>query len=322
MTKLTVGVCGTGQYSAQVAEALQQHPNFEIVWVVTPPPKPIGRQQTLTPSPLDTWASTHNLSVFHVSKKLSDLQSTLQTAPPIDYLLVISFGYLIPDWLLRLPKIAPVNVHPSALPKYRGSSPGQFVLLYGETTSAVSIMVMNTKFDQGAIIAQIPMSVTNQDTQTSYYDQAFALAADQLPNILQEFARNPISTPQASADANQPIARRLTREDGYLPISIVEAAIKASSKPINSKDHPILGPVLQELLTHQPSLTPAQLLDRASRALTPWPGIWTTLPQYKDRTNVRMKILETSLPRPDLAHIHRIQFEGETARAFDHNYLP
>jgi methionyl-tRNA formyltransferase len=68
-------------------------------------------------------------------------------------LLVVDFGYLIPTWLLQLPAIAPLNIHPSELPKWRGSSPGQFALLFKnlgrETTqTAVTLMVMNEGLDQ------------------------------------------------------------------------------------------------------------------------------------------------------------------------------
>ena len=308
----SIGFCGTGPYSVQCARALHADIRFQVTWVVTPPPKPVGRHNILTPSPLDAWATERGITVYHVGTKLNNLEGPLTEAQPIDFLLVVSFGYLIPDWLLHLPKIAPVNVHPSAIPLYRGSSPGQFALLYGETESAVSIMEMNTKFDQGAVIRQLPLPLLPLVDQQKYYDQAFSLAAENLPQILQEYAKNPVATAQASLPAHAPLARRLKRDDGFIPWSVWQAALsgEATWQPQWLAE---LGPVLAQLQQSQPDLTPAALLDRAVRALTPWPGVWTLAPEYKGKSDTRLKILSGTIDGKQY-HPIRLQYEGEPAK--------
>jgi len=306
---MQVGFCGTGEYSVICAQALQQHPHFQVSWAITPAPKPVGRKKTITPSPLDVWAQQQGLPVIHITNQLKDLESQIATLPPIDYLLVVSFGYLIPTWLLDLPKIGAVNVHPSDLPKFRGSSPGQFVLLYGERTSAVSVMLMNTKFDQGAIIQQLPMTLSPLENQETYYQKAFALAQENLPQILQEYAIRKESTPQLTAADNAPLARRLSREDGFIPYSAVLAAQRG--EPFTTQMVIEFGPALQDLLAAQPQLTPAQCLDRAMRAFHPWPGIWTIVPEYKGKQDVRQKLIAGSLETNGRYILHSVQFEGE-----------
>ena len=51
--KITVGFCGTGEYSVACAQALQSAPDLEVIWAITQSPKPVGRKKTITPSPLD-----------------------------------------------------------------------------------------------------------------------------------------------------------------------------------------------------------------------------------------------------------------------------
>jgi len=319
--RLRVGFCGTGEYSVKCAEGLftdltgkdETKSLFEVKWVVTPSPKPVGRRQTLTPSPLDQWAAAQNITAYHVEDKLSALRERLAAAPEIDFLVVVSFGYLIPSWLLELPKIAPINVHPSALPLYRGSSPGQFVILYGETESAVSIMKMNTKFDQGSVISQLPLAVSPLETQASYYDRAFELAQLKLPQVLREYAEGRLEQAQAAPPPDSPLARRLTRDDGYVSWELVEQARGGvSSSPLLTKPR-YLGPVLAELVARQPDLTPADLLDRAVRALTPWPGVWTTVPEYKGKKSVRLKIHSGKINHNQYT-LHLVQYEGENPR--------
>ncbi len=173
---LRFAVCGTTERTVQCANALAAHSGFELVWGVCPTPRIVGRKKVLSPSPLEEWLRTHNVPIHHVEKSLRPIRQELEQETPIDFLLVVDFGYLVPEWLIALPKIAPINVHPSDLPKYRGSSPGQFALLYGEKDSAVAIMRLTAGLDEGPIIQALEFSVVPQETQESYYSKAFDLA--------------------------------------------------------------------------------------------------------------------------------------------------
>jgi methionyl-tRNA formyltransferase len=303
-----VGVCGTTERTVRVAEKLRSDPRFAIKWVVTPPPSSIGRKQILTPNPIETWASEHDLPIFPVEKSLTPLRESLAAAPAVDFLLVVDFGYLVPDWLLQLPKIAPINIHPSDLPQLRGSSPGQYVLLYGETESAVDIMRMTEGFDEGPIIARLPLAVEPTETAETYYQTAFALAAEKLPQILVDYAAERTEKPQISK-TTLTVAKRFSRQDGYIQYSILEAAqngASAAAEPLEA-----LSPILREVLSAQPNLSIAALIERAVRALSPWPGVWTTVPDYKGRSGVRQKILASHLNNQGKLVIDRAQHEGE-----------
>lgn len=301
---MKIGVCGSTERTVQCVNSLASDARFEISWVVTPPPKPVGRKQHITPSPLESWARERNIPVIHVEKSLKPLQPLLEEQSPVDFLLVVDFGYLVPQWLLDLPKIAPINVHPSDLPKYRGSSPAQFALLYGETESAVCIMRMTAGLDEGPIIQSLPFSVDSNETAESYYRKAFVIAANALPETLVRYAENRAETAQPEKSTT-PVAKRFSREDGYIPYSIIEDI--QNSSPAKKEG---LGPILSEVLALQPSATVVQLVERAVRALSPWPGVWTVVPEYKGRTNIRCKIISAHINNGRFV-IDEQKFDGE-----------
>ena len=113
---------GTNNFVVPIFESLSnQH---EIVAVFTRAPKPIGRKHILTPSPVHVWAESHGLNVYTSIKEFD------RVAEKPDMIVVISYGVILRDNVLNT---APcINIHPSALPKYRGPSPIRTAILNGD----------------------------------------------------------------------------------------------------------------------------------------------------------------------------------------------
>lgn len=303
---LTIGLAGTTIHTVHCAAALRQAAGFEIAWVLTPPPQPIGRRQELTPNPVQQWAAEQQLPIIPVTGKLApELQTQLAVQP--DVLLVVDFGYLVPRWLLEWPKLAPINIHPSLLPRWRGSSPGQFVLLSGETESAVTIMIMGAGLDTGPLLWQQRFPVDPTWTQTEYYRHSFALAATALPQVLRQLAAGQLTPHPQPAASPTPTARRLAKSDGFIPWKVLAKAAR-----INSVDQENLGADSPaELLVELQSFTKADwptLIAHAVRGLSPWPGVWTLMPTAKGPK--RLKILAVSQTPAGHLELTRVQLEG------------
>ncbi|MFZ2049152.1 MAG: methionyl-tRNA formyltransferase [Minisyncoccia bacterium] len=85
-----------------------------------------------------------------------------------DVFIVASFGKILPDWLIYMPKFKTLNVHPSLLPKLRGPSPIQGAILSGEKTG-VTIQRINERMDEGPILAQkeveLPLNLGYSETE-------------------------------------------------------------------------------------------------------------------------------------------------------------
>lgn len=217
--KISIAFAGSTSRSLSLLKSLAQHPDFAISWVLTPSPKKVGRQQQLKKSPLQIWAEDHNILVELVEEKVSPLPANFSTP---DYLLVVDFGYLIPGWLLELPNRASLNIHPSALPRWRGSSPGQFVLLSGETTSAVSLIKLTSKLDAGPIIAQEFFEVDASWTSADYYKHSFDLTQQHLPNWLLAYHQQQLPEKPQPEKSPTPLAKKIKKSDAFIEWMLLE----------------------------------------------------------------------------------------------------
>lgn len=285
------------------AEALLSSGWFQLAWVLTPQPKPVGRKKTLTPNPVDGWAESQNVPKVLIEKKLDhSVKNQVAPLPTVDFLLVVDFGYLVPSWLLELPEVAPVNVHPSALPSWRGSSPGQFSLLYGEKTSASTIMIMSEGLDEGPILTQVPFDVDPNWTQTGYYARGFELAAEVLPDTLKKLAAGQLQPTPQPTDSPTPIARQLRKSDAFVDWQLL-ASVIAGSQP---KDVGGTSQLLCSLAENTPWPT---VLEQASRAFSPWPVLWTELPTAKGLR--RMKIISAEVVSETELRLNQVQIAGQ-----------
>lgn len=316
-------IAGSTAHTTLVATALADDHRFEIKAIVTPEPKPIGRQQTITQNPLHEFATAHKIPTVLVSHKLDAVCQTqlveLVGATPVDFLLVVDFGYYVPSWLLKLAKTQPLNIHPSLLPRWRGSSPGQFVILTGEEESAVSLITVAKAMDQGDIWYQRTFDVDPSWHTDEYYQYAFSLIAPLMPQILVDVATGNLTPIAQPTESPTVMAGRLTKAESFIPWSVLRAAhtqetawIKKAkvdlaktvvSEP--SKDLTFLAELLKKA---KPADWPA-ILNRASKAFSPWPKLWTLAPTVKG--DQRLIILETDLVANKL-ELPQLQLEGKT----------
>jgi len=147
--------------------ALAEDKRFEIVWVVTQWDKPVGRWMEMAENIIKQEAQRLTCNVerstfiqtpsrLHPEKSEEGRQFTqrLKEKNP-DFLVVIAYGKIIPQAILDIPKIAPINVHGSLLPKYRGASPIQSCLLNDEKETGITIMKMDAEMDTGNMIDKL-----------------------------------------------------------------------------------------------------------------------------------------------------------------------
>ncbi len=316
-----IAIAGSTTHTVRMATALQADPRFEVTYTISPAPKPVGRQQVLTANPLAEWARDSQLENLEVARRLDDpLRAIIIAAGEIDLLLVVDFGYLIPQWLLDWPKIAPLNIHPSALPKWRGSSPGQFALLFEgladhDQHSAITLMVMSAGLDEGPIIAQLPFAIEPTWTQTEYYQHAFALLAPQLPDLLVTFAKDPSRLTPQPATSPTMVARRLNKADSYVPWPTLRQLQQGQfyETPKSSEASGLLLALLTNSQLCPNAATQIRLISNACRAFQPWPKLWTLLPTHKGEQ--RMQILSVTANAQQL-QLEQVQIEGKSPCRF------
>ena len=129
--------------------------NFKPSLIVTTPDKPQGRKLEIKPNVVKTWAIQHNVQVLNPSKLDSEFIENLKLKIN-DYplFIVASYGKIIPNEIIELPKHKTLNIHPSLLPQYRGASPLPTAILEDTKKTGITIMQLNKEMDHGPIVAQ------------------------------------------------------------------------------------------------------------------------------------------------------------------------
>ncbi len=227
---------GTHEFAVEILRALVHDPAIRVVGVVTQPDRPVGRKQTLQAPPVKIFAEQHNLSL---SQPLSLKGYALEYGTH-DLNIVAQYGKLIPQHIIETPKHGTINVHTSLLPKYRGASPIQAALLNGETETGVTIMLMDVGLDTGPILTQQKIEIPLDQTCGELEKRLAIIGGQLLLQTIPRYISGEIK-PQAQRDADATHCKQLTRDEGRVDWK-------------SSAGH----------------------MYNQFRALTPWPGLWTT----------------------------------------------
>lgn len=176
---------GTPDIARDSLKALMDN-NHEIVGVVTVPDKPNSRGKKIVYSPVKEFAIENNLKIYQPETLKDDnfIEEIKKLNP--DIICVVAYGKYIPKKYINLFKYEPVNVHPSLLPKYRGSSPIQWAVLNGDKQTGCSTMYIAPKMDSGDIILQEKVEIGEYETTGELWDRLSKLGAKLLVETLEK----------------------------------------------------------------------------------------------------------------------------------------
>jgi len=244
--KLKIVFFGTPKEVVPVLESLNK--NFDVVAVVTTPDQKSGRKQLLTPPTIKVAAQKLGISVLQPENNNS-LKSLILNLKS-DLFVVAAYGKLIPNDILNLPKYGAINIHPSLLPKYRGPTPIQTTLLNGDEKSGITFIKMDEQMDHGPILHQILFTLEKTDTFDWLMQSKFTQAAMILPSVIDDYVTGKI-VPQPQDDSKATYTKKITKEDGYIDLSVFETL-----KPLEIENWKLK-------------------IARKIRAYYPWPTVWT-----------------------------------------------
>ena len=177
---------GTPDVASHTLQILKENGYLPSL-IITAPDKPQGRKMLLTPPPVKVWAEQNKIPYLQPEKLNKEelwnilrtkkgqnvvLKNIAQTDEPSiaigqqadmrvlqnkilpDLFIVVAYGKIIPKEILEIPKLGSINIHYSLLPKYRGASPVESVILNGDTETGITIQQMELKMDAGPILTQ------------------------------------------------------------------------------------------------------------------------------------------------------------------------
>ena len=172
MRKLKIIYAGSPLASSIVLKGLiasQSECGFEIAGVLTNPPSTRGRHSDLIPTEVATVARENNIQVFEFEHLLAPEREAVS---PLGADLLVSFDYgriFGPKFLALFP-LGGINLHPSALPKYRGCTPVPAALLNGDKTLGITVQKLALQTDEGDILAQSEIKLDGSETTLSLMD--------------------------------------------------------------------------------------------------------------------------------------------------------
>lgn len=161
---------GTPVFAATALEALIDA-GHDIVLVLTQPDRPAGRGMKTVANAVKLLAQQHELTLLQpLTLKTPELPAQLKTINA-DVMVVAAYGMILPEAILKVPRLGCLNIHASLLPRWRGAAPIQRAILAGDSETGITIMQMDIGLDTGAMLLKKNVPILPNDTTQSLHDK-------------------------------------------------------------------------------------------------------------------------------------------------------
>lgn len=273
---------GTPEFAAIILEKLIQA-GMPPALLVCNPDRPFGRKKIITAPPVKSLILKHeSWNIKLLQPETLDESFKLQVSSfKLDFAIVAAYAKILPKEIIELPRLGTVGVHPSLLPKYRGATPIQSVILSGEEETGTTLFMLDEKVDHGPILAKSEIRMSESETYESLHSKLAELSGNLLVETLPKFVKGEIK-PQIQNEKEATYTKKFKAEDGYIDPDILRQA-QDGTRP---------GKTIE--------------IEREIRALNPEPGVYTI------QNGKRVKLLEAELSDGKLK-LKKIQVEGRKA---------
>ena len=202
---------GTPDFAVFSLSALVEA-GHEICGVVTQPDKPRGRGYTLTPPPVKVEAEKHGFTVYQPATLRDEAFASLLSELSPDVCVVVAYGKILPENVLRFPKYGCVNVHGSLLPEYRGAAPMQRAIIDGKAVTGITTMLMDVGLDTGDMLLREEVEILENDNFEDIHDKLGMCGASLIVRTL-EALENGTVTPIKQDEAAATYAAKILKSD-------------------------------------------------------------------------------------------------------------
>lgn len=225
---LKIGFAGSDAIALPVLEALNSS-EHDLAVIFTQQDKPTGRGRKITANPVRQWALDHGC-LSHQPMCLDEAGMTLWRQTPLDVMVVMAYGKILPQACLDFPRLGCMNIHVSLLPSWRGASPIQHAILSGDTQTGLSFMHMDAGLDTGDILRQHKLDIFPNDTLGSLRERFADLSAQHVVSCLEGWNDGSI-IPKSQPTEGSTYAGKITKDqaevDWYKSASVIERQVRA-----------------------------------------------------------------------------------------------
>ncbi|MFA5961691.1 MAG: methionyl-tRNA formyltransferase [Parcubacteria group bacterium] len=211
--KLRTVFMGTSSFADTILTALIAE-KYNLISVYTQTDKKVGRDQALQKTAVKITAEKNKIPVFSPARFGEEEIKELAEQKP-DLVIVAAYGKILPQAVLELPGFGAINVHASLLPHYRGPSPIQNAILDNEKETGVTIMLMDTGIDTGAILNQEKTKIDPDETSSELSEKLAKLSIPLLQKTIVLWVEREI-TPKPQDDKLATLCQLIERGDGKI----------------------------------------------------------------------------------------------------------
>ncbi len=171
---------GTPEFACVSLRKLKEC-GYDVSSVVTTEDKPRGRGHKMTHP--DVYLEAEKLGIESIYQpinlKKENFEDILLKENP-DLIVVVAYGKLLPEYVIRFPEFGCINVHGSLLPKYRGAAPIQWSLINGDNETGITTMYMDTGLDTGDMLLKDVLPLSEDDNYGTVHDKLSVMGANLL----------------------------------------------------------------------------------------------------------------------------------------------
>ena len=238
--RLRVVFMGSPDFAVPSLNALVASQRYRPTLVVSQPDRPRGRGQEVSPTPVRARALELGIPTLQMGKEnyAEGVQAIGAEKP--DVIIVVAFGLILRQDLLRMPPRGCINVHASLLPRHRGVSPIQAAILEGDAVTGCTTMLIDEGVDTGDILLKEETPIKPDDTAGTLFDRLAQMGADLLVMTLDGLVDGTVQRVK-QVHLNATITRKIRKAHGEIDWT---------------KD--------------------AAHIARQIRAMSPWPSAYTT----------------------------------------------
>ena len=215
---------GTPDFAAVSLRALLVWPGAQVLCVYTQPDRPSGRGQACTPSPVKLAALDAGVEVRQPLNFKDPADVDALRAIDFDVLVVAAYGLILPQSVLDAPKLMPVNVHGSLLPRWRGAAPIQRALQAGDLVTGITIMKMELGLDSGPILLQRALRIAEGDHAGTLHDELAEMGAEALLDALTRLPQGRLMH-LAQDESRVTYAHKLSKTEGLIDWNVEAEAL-------------------------------------------------------------------------------------------------
>ncbi|MEG3591794.1 MAG: methionyl-tRNA formyltransferase [Pseudomonadota bacterium] len=214
MPNLRIVFAGTSQFASVILQKLYES-KHSIVTVYTQPDRPSGRGQKLNKSAVKILSEKYKVALeqppnFSDSKTIESLRLA-----EADIMVVASYGLILPDNILKIPKYGCINIHASLLPIWRGAAPIQRAIENGDDVTGITIIQMNKYLDEGNILSMSQCPIAQNDTSETLEDKLSLIGAECALETIDKIVSNKLKP--AKQDHNvATYAKKIKKDEAWI----------------------------------------------------------------------------------------------------------